>query len=89
MVIVSSSLKAREMETRRGEEERIDERRGGGGRRFQSDRPIDAKDLIWAIVVLTQGRKQMMAMGRAERGSRYRGLDVITKVFRNSIGLRL
>jgi len=40
-------LKAREKDKERGAE-RIDERRGGG-RRFQSDRPIDAKDLVWAI----------------------------------------
>ena len=30
----------------------------GGGRRFQSDGPIEAKDMVWAIVVLTRGMKR-------------------------------
>jgi len=48
-------LKVRERDKERGAERR-DERRGG--RRFQSDRPIDGKDLVRTIVVLTRGIKR-------------------------------
>jgi len=49
-------LNSRERDKERGVE-RIDERRGGG-RRSQSDMPIDGKDMVRTIVVLTRGRKR-------------------------------
>src|SRR6218665_835785 len=39
------------------EVERIDEQRRGG-KQFQSCRPINGKDLVFAVVVLTQGSKR-------------------------------
>ena len=59
---------------------------------MQSDEPIEAMDLVWAMVVLTRGMKRSMVLGRAEtaeRGSRYRGSYVIAKVFGSRTELRL
>ena len=42
-------LKVRE---RRGKETRVNKRAKRGGRPFQSDGPIESKDLVWTMVVL-------------------------------------
>jgi len=57
-------LKARERDKERGAE-RTDERRGG--RQFQSDIPIDGKDLVRATVVLTRRRKLAWRVGRERK----------------------
>jgi len=61
-------LKTRERDEERGRE-RIEERRGGE-RRFQRVGLIDAKNLVWAIVVITQ--EEIMAITRSETGGRKR-----------------
>ena len=51
-VYFSSRKKARESDKERAVE-RIDHEQRGVGRQFQSDGPIDGKDLVRTIVVLT------------------------------------
>ena len=51
-------LETRERDEERGRE-RIEEQRGGGSR-FQREGPIDAKDRVWAIVVLERGRERSL-----------------------------
>src|SRR6218665_376632 len=62
-------------------------------RRFQSDRPIESKDLVWAIDCPNTRHEEIMALGRVETAERrreiYRWSDVIANLFRSRTELKL
>ena len=59
---------------RRWKGSRENKRAKGGGRRTQRDRPIEAKDLVWAMVVLRRGIK--MSWGWEKRRGRREEADI-------------